>query len=267
MKPAPPTPALEKVLARLDSPRSKEAYQQSWARWCSVQSGPPASWTRESITLAVAALAKKYKAASTRHTFDVAHHVWAAELGTKKGSPFEDVEVPSTRGNVPEWNVLHPGELKKLEKTVRFPLDRLVILALALQGWRVSELCSLKWSDLTVDKDGDTIASFIGKGGKHARQMVQPEVLKAAKAWAGGDESSLVLGGYSRFDVHYIVTKWTKKLLGRRVTPHGLRATYISDVIARKGIEAARQLARHADIKTTQRYSRWVVVKDDVVKF
>ena len=173
------------------------------------------------------------------------------------------------RGNVPEWNVLHPGELAQLEKVLKaHPLDRLIVLALTMQGWRVSELCTLKWSDLTVDASGDTIASFIGKGGKPARQMVQPEVLKAAKTWAGpAGKGAFVLGGFSRFDVHYIVTKWTKKVLGRRVTPHGLRATYISGVIARKGIEAARQLARHSDIKTTQRYSRWAVVKDDVLKF
>lgn len=263
------TPALEKVLARLVSPRSKEAYQQSWVRWCAVASAEPREWTRALVTSAVQKLSTKYKPASLRHTVDVARSVWSAEMGTKRGSPFEEVELPSFRGNIPEWNVLHPGELAKLEKELRgHKLDRLVILALAMQGWRVNELCALKWSDLTVDKDGDTIASFIGKGGKPARQMVQPEVLKAAKAWAGpAGKGVFVLGGFNRFDVHYIVTKWSKKVLGRRVTPHGLRATFISDVISRKGIEAARQLARHADIKTTQRYSRWVVMKDDVVKF
>ena len=165
----------------------------------------------------------------------------------------------------PAWNVLNPGEHGCLLEGVDSLRDRAILIALCLQGWRASELCALKWGDLTAQADGSVIASFIGKQGKPARQYVFPQVIDAARAWAGEglprasapfiakDEAGHRL---TRFDVYHVV-KAREAAVGHKITPHGLRATYISEVIAKVGIERARQLARHESISTTQRYSRW----------
>jgi len=176
--------------------------------------------------------------------------------------------------NVPDWNVLHSGDPAKLLALVDEPRDKAVLTALVLQGWRVSELCRLKWGDLREGKDGAVIAQFKAKRNKTRTQGVQEEVLRLAKEWAGrrtspsdpficrDEKGNRAL---TRFVVYQVITKHSKKL-GKRVTPHGLRATYISSVINRKGIEAARQLAGHQHIGTTQRYSRWKIESDDQLK-
>ncbi len=187
----------------------------------------------------------------------------------KPVNPFRDV-VGGKISEMPDWNVLQPGEAETLYNGVKSPRDKAILIALSRQGWRVSELCSLKWRAFSTDHVGDVVVSFVGKGNKPARQGVQPEVVAAAKSWAQGrtkDDDQFIAkdrrgGRLTRFDVTAVLKRCSQKL-GRRITPHGLRATYISDVIQRKGIEAARQLARHRSITTTQRYSRWEIIKDD----
>jgi site-specific recombinase XerD len=169
--------------------------------------------------------------------------------------------------NVPDWNVLHEGDSAKLLQLVKAPRDRAVLLALILQGWRVSELANMQWRQLRETKTGWEV-EWKAKGRKLRVQGLQASVLEAIRALGGREKPSDPLipksgqAPLTRKDIYRIVTKYSKAF-GRRVSPHGLRATYISSVISRKGIDAAKQLAGHKDISTTQRYSRWVVNRDD----
>jgi len=170
----------------------------------------------------------------------------------------------------PDWNVLAPGEAHTVLLHVHDKRDRAVLVALALQGWRASELANLKWGDFTSGSNG-AVVSFIGKRGKPQTQRVKSEVLTAAMAWANGRTESTApfiaaeeCGSrhLTRFEIYKLVTAATGQL-GHKVTPHGLRATFISNTIARKGIEAARQTARHENLETTRRYSRWQLADDE----
>ncbi len=172
--------------------------------------------------------------------------------------------------NVPLENVLHEGDPALLLATVEDPRDRAVLTALMLQGWRVSDLCNLKWGNLRPGKaPGSWIAEFKTKRGKLRTQGLQSAVYELAKGLAGKkvSPSSPFIAGpsgepFTRHEIYGLVTRYST-LFGRRVSPHGLRATYISSVISRKGIEAARQLAGHKSLTTTQRYSRWQIESDD----
>lgn len=184
--------------------------------------------------------------------------------------PTVDFKSPAIGDNVPEWNVLHQGDPAKLAAAIVDPRDRAVVLALLLQGWRVSAFCKLTWKQFRQE-GGRTIVEYRGKRNKLRTQSIQQPVLEAAEAWAAGRtepkdpfvcrdaEGSRPL---DRFVVYRIVRQYAAEL-GFRVTPHGLRATYISSAIDRKGIEAARQLAGQENLSTTQRYSRWKIESDD----
>ncbi len=169
--------------------------------------------------------------------------------------------------NVPEWNVLREGDLAQLLEQITEPRDKAVILTLALQGWRVSELRKMTWKNISKKKDG-WVVEWKGKGLKFRVQGLQAAVLEAVTAL--GDKRTPGAPfipneegkPFSSGEVYRLVKRHTVAF-GRRVTPHGLRATYISSVISRKGIEVARQLAGHADLSSTQRYSRWQVDRDD----
>lgn len=172
-----------------------------------------------------------------------------------------------------EWNVLHQGDAERLLELVEEPRDRAVLLALILQGWRASELAAMTWGQVRselVDGEETWFVEWRSKRAKYRRQGLQPLVLEAARAVSPRQQPADPFIPYaegeplSRFQVYYIVRRYAARL-GLKVTPHGLRATYTSSVIARKGIEAARQIVGHSDIKTTQRYSRWRIDRDDAL--
>lgn len=179
---------------------------------------------------------------------------------------------PTIGDNVPDWNVLHPGDSQLVLDHLTDPHQRAVLLALVLQGWRVTELCRLTWGQVRQDREHGWVVEWRGKRNKLRTQGIQAAVLEAIQALgeppAGAKRARAPLlphpsgRAWTRFEVYNLVTR-AGKAAGRRITPHGLRATYISSVISRKGIEAARQLAGHSSLDTTSRYSRWQIVRDD----
>ena len=275
--------AAEAFKRALDAVRdaSKPAYLAGWARWSALEKRSPLEWNVTSVAKLYEKLSIDYKPATLRLTFTVAKRVWkeAQVLGAipdEAPYPFRHLRIRGggVRGNVPEWNVMQRDELEKLDRVLApHPRDRAIVRALGLQGWRASELCSMKWEDIRKDKDGDDVVTFVGKGNKVAEMMVQPLVMEAAGQWAGKRRAGPFIAWtrrgtvLTRQSLYLVVARWSLKVLGHKVTPHGLRATFISDAIERKGIEAARKLARQSDIKTTQRYSRFAAKKDDVLKF
>lgn len=204
-----------------------------------------------------------------------------------KENCFDAVRV-KVGNNVPEHNVLKPGEMEILvgileaastPSTVKGALPRswltpskalqlqAVVLMLGRHGLRVNELCKLKLDDVQKDANGTHVATFRGKGDKLARMVISRDAMKACATWrkkvsrptaylcpaSSGDMMS-------RITLAHDLARLTERVLGHRVTPHGFRATFISGVIAKKGIEAARKLARHSSLNVTQRYSRWEIL-------
>lgn len=236
------------------------------------------SVTFEDIEKRRAQLCTEYKVNTVRLAMTVAKQVWV-ELLRKKvlvNDPWKSVSrFRSARhtddSTVPMWNVLKPGELEKLGKVLqRGSLERALVLTLTLQGWRRHVVCALKTSQLTT-VNGKTYVDYVSKGNKQRRKFMQPAALEAAAAWRKqlGVRSEYFIpnerGGKLNPDyVTQLVVKLCEKHLGHRVTPHGLRATAISEMISRKDIEHARQLADHERIETTRRYSRWALTDDEV---
>ncbi len=215
-------------------------------------------------------LEKDYAPSTVSQTLVVARQFYKALAidEPELKNPLADVSVP-VPANSPEWNVLHEGDTKKLLKEIEDPRERAVILTLVLQGWRVSEFCRMTWGNVRAKGDR-YVVEWRAKGKKLRVQGLQPAVLGAAQELAGEKPTPKApfiardeFGRpYDRHRVYKIVRKYAAAA-GFRLTPHGLRATYVSSVIDRKGIEAARQLAGHQSIATTQKYSRWKVERDD----
>lgn len=202
-----------------------------------------------------------------------------------KENCFDAVRV-RVGNNVPEHNVLKPGELERLDAellaAIRGDLKalsrtklsrakarqlRAVVLMLGRHGLRVHELCKLRLEDVQVDAKGVSVATFRGKGDKLARMALSEEAVRACARWRESLRSATDFlcpsssgTAMSRITLSHDLAALTERVLGHRVTPHGLRATFISHVIAKKGIEAARKLARHSSLNVTQRYSRWEIL-------
>lgn len=218
----------------------------------------------------IRALERKYKPATVALTVSAARQFYRALRvdDPELVNPLADVQI-TVPNNVPDWNVLHEGASAELLSKVTDLKDRAVLLCLVMQGWRVSEFCKMTWRHVRESPDGEHVVQWKGKRGKLRNQRLQKTVYEALQALgppASSDAPLVAAEGkrpYTRFEVYNIVKRCAKKA-GFKVTPHGLRATYISSVIARKGIEAARQLGGHESIETTRRYSRWKIDDDDL---
>lgn len=191
-------------------------------------------------------------------------------------NPFSGLPSIRVGMNAPEWNVLDERGVKKILGTARGDdavsrRDFAVLLAILNQGLRATELCKLRWENIEV-REGKRVLVFKGKGrdgGKDAVMHLREPTYEALIHYnppgkPGGVVVPKTLGDpapLTRFDVYDLVARRAREA-GLRVTPHGLRASMITDAVKRLGIATASKLARHTWITTTQRYDRRGVVED-----
>ena len=274
---------LQPILDELPAVSSKEAYEASWRRW-QAAGGPVrrkamVHLTGDQLREVRTKLAAQYAPATVKRCFIVAARVWASlEETEEKPTPFKRVRVV-VGDNTPQWNVLHEGELKKVADALQLKrklLERAVILTLGLQGWRRHVVCDLKWCDVRQTEDG-FVAEVKSKRGRVLLQHVHHEVMAAVRVLTStrppGPEEPFISGpdgGHlTPIQVYRMVVHSVQLVLGRKVTPHGLRATFISTVVRQKGdVMLASRLAGHRQLATTERYLRWQMTgtKRDEVK-
>ena len=149
--------------------------------------------------------------------------------------------------------------------------DRAMIVTLAVQGWRVSELLGLRVEDLD-EENGHKVATVTGKGGKEARVPLAATTWTAITAWlsATGVEDGHVFVAVNRKGGDAVnvgkpvsqQTAWKRlRLLARRA---GLHRDVHAHLFRHGAITAAldagvplrdvQDFARHADPRTTRRY-------------
>jgi len=166
------------------------------------------------------------------------------------------------------------SELKKLPKVIsdeqeRYLLsgcrsirDKAIIRFMVNTGVRVSELCSIKLSDLDLNNKCITI---IGKGNKERIVTLNSEVISALSEYISGkryqsDYLFSAKGGnrLSRYAVWFMLNNASKNggLTGK-VHPHMLRHTFCTRLTENNvGIERIAELAGHSRLDTTRIYSK-----------
>ncbi|MEJ7786402.1 MAG: tyrosine-type recombinase/integrase [Solirubrobacteraceae bacterium] len=140
-----------------------------------------------------------------------------------------------------------------------------IVLLLGLYGLRVSEVCDFQIEQLDWDR-GQPVLRVAGKGRAANETSMFPLPHDARQALlhaaAGRDSGSLLLKSSGRSYVRQEIAALLRTLCNRaavqtRLTPHGLRATFITlalnDGVALRDVQDA---ARHADPRTTRLYDR-----------
>lgn len=220
-------------------------------------------------------LAEDFSPATARQAVAATNRLYRHWLKQRKvaTNPLKDVGRIVGKRDM-DWNALQPAERDRLVKALTDPRDYAIVTALLAQGWRVNNLCTLNWGQFSKDGDGDVLVTLKLKRNKTFKQQIKPETLAAARAWIEQTRLPLPVLPNAPFipadangtrlrpvDVWRLVCHLTKRHVGRRVTPHGLRATCISEMIERLGIDGARRWAGHESIVTTMRYSRFNTIK------
>lgn len=140
-----------------------------------------------------------------------------------------------------------------------------IVLLLGLYGLRVSEVSQLQIEAIDHDQ-GQPVLRVAGKGraeNETSTMPLPPDILAALRAVAGERTAgTLLLKSTGRPYVRQEISALLKTLCKRaqvatHLTPHGLRATFITlalnEGVALRDVQDA---ARHADPRTTRLYDR-----------
>jgi site-specific recombinase XerD len=188
--------------------------------------------------------------------------------------PREDIErVLEFVGTLPSQGSSSPDD------QLRALRDRAFLITLADTGLRVHEACNLRRGDVDWN---EARAIIIGKGNKQAVVRFSARSLRALREYLSARASldgssgrplpSLPL--FSRHDKgagkkikpittttgRNIVSERIRQALGDeaegRITPHSFRHYFVTTVLRGSGnLKLAQELARHANIQTTQKYA------------
>ena len=171
---------------------------------------------------------------------------WCVEGGYLSENPLAGLHFREPR---PEpVRPFSDGEIARLLAACLLPLEHAVIVVLLDTGMRASELCGLRWTDLT-----EGVVRVRGKGQKTRFLALSERALVALEIARGNDGRVL--------DVDYralyrLVLRVGKRAGVEDVHPHRFRHSFAHSWLAKGGdIGDLRVLLGHASFQMTARYA------------
>jgi integrase/recombinase XerD len=170
------------------------------------------------------------------------------------------LRLPALRDGLAD-RILEETDVVKMIALEQMPRNRAILLTLYAGGFRVAELCSLKWSDLQSRDAAGQITVF-GKGGKTRTVLMPQSVWNAVQLLRkdAKDEAPVFRsrkGGHlDESQVWRIVRKAAKRAgIEKEVSCHWLRHAHASHALDRGApIHLVQQTLGHSSISTTGRY-------------
>lgn len=204
------------------------------------------------------------KAASLRRYFG-----WLVRTGRMPTDPSATLRAPAGESRLPR--VLDGAELAQLleppptddEPPWRLRRDDALVEILYGSGLRVSELCGLDLD--SIDLASGTVTVW-GKGGKERRVPLSQAAMEALVEWLRSraevvddqdPTGALFLNGRGK----RIGPRDVRRVVDRRALapthPHALRHTFATHLLdGGADLRTVQELLGHADVSTTQRYTR-----------
>ncbi len=140
--------------------------------------------------------------------------------------------------------------------------DISIIKLLLNTGLRVSELCSLMWSDINITTRKGRLIVRSGQGGKRREIPLNQDTRKVLKDLGyrqnKGKKEAIFMGQRGPMTprgVESMFRKYVAHTELSEVTPHKLRHTFCKNLIdAGVSLEKVAMLAGHENLETTRRY-------------
>lgn len=170
------------------------------------------------------------------------------------------LRLPALRDGLAE-RILDETDVLRMIALEQMPRNRAILLTLYAGGFRVAELCSLKWSDLQNRDQAGQITVF-GKGGKTRTVLMPMSVWNALMSLRGdAAEAAPVFrsrkGGHlDESQVWRIVRKAAKRAgIEKEVSCHWLRHAHASHALDRGApIHLVQATLGHSSVATTGKY-------------
>ena len=180
----------------------------------------------------------------------------------------EACKVPNHKRDNKLPIILSKSEIERMIMSTNNLKHRLVIMFLYSAGLRLSELISLRWSD--IDFVRSIVHIKFAKGRKDRIVMLSSKVKSALKKLSSNRSGFVFLSSrlkkYSPSSIQLIVSRSAKRVgISKSVSPHCLRHSFATHLLE-SGVDISyiQRLLGHANIDTTLTYA--YVAKKDVLK-
>jgi integrase/recombinase XerD len=209
-----------------------------------------------------------------RHLVTIRHFFrFSLMEGVVTEDPAATIESPKFRQSLPEFL-----SVEEVDRLLRQPdlidavgvRDKAMIELMYSTGLRVSELCGLRMSDITMDPG---CLRCIGKGNKERLVPVGKQALESVQKYLCGSRAHFVRDGGSpylflnqkghkvdRIAFWKILGEYGRKAeLRKPLTPHMLRHSFATHLLDRGAdLRSVQIMLGHSDISTTQIYTHVV---------
>lgn len=181
------------------------------------------------------------------------------------------LKVKTKHGESEERKPLTDTESVELNLTCETDREKAICTFFASTGCRISELSNVKIDD--IDFTARRISIINAKGGKNRTVMFNAELELALKQYLKsrkGDSPYLFVinrAPYHKMTTHSIREEFEKVIarsaIGRRITPHFMRHTFITNMLNRGApINEVALIAGHASVNTTSRVYAHIATKN-----
>jgi integrase/recombinase XerD len=182
------------------------------------------------------------------------------QLGYLQFDVARPLRLPALKDQLAE-RILDESDVLRMIALERMPRNRAILLTLYAGGFRVSEVCSLTWSDLQRRDSAGQITVF-GKGGKTRTVLIPESVWNALVSLRGeANDNAPVFrsrkGGHlDESQVWRVVRKASERAgIDKDVSCHWLRHAHASHALDHGApIHLVQATLGHSSISTTGRY-------------
>ncbi len=157
------------------------------------------------------------------------------------------------------------SEVRALIEKEKEPRNHLILKTLYQTGVRVSELCGLRWQDLTPRPEIGTVQLTVyGKRGKTRHITLKQELAKELMEFRGDGEAAAPIFASERGNplapahIHRIVKRAAAKAelaQAEKVSPHWLRHAHATHALDKGApLRLVQATLGHASLDTTSKY-------------
>jgi len=250
-------------LTRSESPHTRRNYARRAADFLTFVGVPLAETRLGDVQAYLATLAGKAPATRANATAAIKSLLsFAQETGHVRFNVGKVVKAPSVKNTLAE-RILPEGDVIRMLEMEANPRNRTILRVLYGGGLRISELCGLRWRDLSARDDAGQVTVH-GKGGKtravllSARTWRELMAIRPADAQPDGGvfESRKGRQPLTVTMVHRVVkTAATRAGLPPETSAHWLRHCHASHSLDRGApIHLVKDTIGHASVATTGRY-------------
>ena len=237
------------------SQRTQETYSFFIKKYLQTIKKDPRVATEQDIKLFLAITTDSYSNSSQALVISALKYFYKKVL---KLNLLSEIESPKKEEYLPV--VLTREEVKKLINSAVILKSQLIIRLLYSSGLRVSELLSLKKTDLDLENNTGWVRK--GKGGKDRKIFLSKALSQELQVYINGTNSEFLFSGQkgkmTPRNAQKIIERAAKRAgISKRVTPHTMRHSYATHLLeSGVDIRKIQVLLGHSRIDTTQIYTK-----------